>query len=416
MSLADIGWGLLFGVVGALGVGTGRHLFGYWLSPLGVFCGMTCGSMVAYHMRLLEMTDASFAVHAILLAALGCFTVGCLIGLEGVPRARLDGRPPRCDAAGLDVFFLVTACLATLGWVVAVLILIGRHGLGALLGSIWVLQHEFQMQFIGYLNMIGILVLPTFVLKVGCGRFRKLDVLFVVGALFGLLLAGIKAYIVYSMLTAMLVWAAVGPHRFRPWHLAAGLLMLLAFFVVYTSVIDIFVVDRLESRTWFAGFPALHQPYLYLVGSWPALENVVNGTAPPSPPGGLVVLQPLWKLLGDGLGIIEPRPFNLPFTTVGTTFFNVYSLPGEVYWDFGWPGLVIVTTLLGFVTTRLYVRLRTRGYWGHFLVYGIAAHGLFLAPFVYVYRFNVLVMLVYVFGLGFVVLRRGVLLAGRDDG
>jgi oligosaccharide repeat unit polymerase len=188
-----------------------------------------------------------------------------------------------------------------------------------------------------------------------------------------------------------------------------GLLVMLVFFIIYTNKVDLFVVDAFESRTWLANFVPLQRPYVYLVGSWPALENVVNGTMPDSSIFGIVVLQPLWKILGDGLGLIDPVPFNLPFTNIGTTFFNVYSLPGEIFWDFGWPGLIGLSTLLGFVSTRLYLRLRRLGYWAHHLVYGIVGYGLFLAPFIYSYRFNVLVILGYIFVVGFVVLRGGTL-------
>ena len=342
MTFVDFGWLLLFAFVAAVGLVLGKRMFGFWFSPLAVFIGMNCASMVAYHLRLLEFSEVSPMTHFLLLASLACFTFGTMIALEGSPREKLNDEPPPFDGKGLDTFFTITAILASIGWLLAVMILVGRHGLGALLGNIWVLQLEFQMQFIGYLNMIGILVLPTFVLKWARGRVHFWDYALVGTALFGLLLAGIKAYLIYSMLTALFVWSTTRPDRFRPAYLFAGLLVMLGFFIVYTNKVDVFVSGSFESRTWLANFPSLQRPYVYLVGSWPALENIVNGTMPDAPMGGVVVLQPLWKLLGDGLGIIDPMPFNLPFTNIGTTFFNVYSLPGEIFWDFGWPGLIIL--------------------------------------------------------------------------
>ncbi|MDX2475702.1 MAG: O-antigen polymerase [Candidatus Krumholzibacteria bacterium] len=410
MTLVDFGWLLLFAFVGTMGAVMARRLFGFWFSPLAVFVGMNCASMMAFHLRLLEFSEVSPLTHFLLLVALSCYTFGTLVALEGSPREKLNDQSPSFDATGLDTFFTITAILASIGWLLAVMILVGRHGLGALLGNIWVLQLEFQMQFIGYLNMIGILVLPTFVLKWSRGRVHFWDYALVGTALFGLLLAGIKAYLIYSMLTALFVWSTTRPDKFRPSYLIGGLLIMLAFFIVYTNKVDIFVSGKFESQTWLANFPSLQRPYVYLVGSWPALENIVNGTMPKPPMGGIVVLQPLWKLLGDGLGIIEPMPFNLPFSNIGTTFFNVYSLPGEIYWDFGWPGLIILTTSLGYLSTKLYLRVRRLDYWAHHLIYGIIGYGLFLSPFVYSYRFNVFVILGYIFAVAFVGLRGGTLI------
>ncbi len=50
MTFLDFSWLMLFGFVGTVGVVLGRRLFGFWFSPLGVYLGMNCGSMMAYHL------------------------------------------------------------------------------------------------------------------------------------------------------------------------------------------------------------------------------------------------------------------------------------------------------------------------------------------------------------------------------
>ncbi len=128
MTFVDFGWILLFAFVAAMGLVLGRHLFGFWFSPLAVYLGMNSGSMMAYHLRLLEFNDASFTTHAILLISLACFTIGTLLALEGFPRHELNASPPVFDGRGLNKFYLVTAILASAGWILAVMILVGRHG------------------------------------------------------------------------------------------------------------------------------------------------------------------------------------------------------------------------------------------------------------------------------------------------
>ena len=55
------------------------------------------------------------------------------------------------------------------------------------------------------------------------------------------------------------------------------------------------------------------------------------------------------------------------------------------------------------------------GYWAHHLVNGIIRYGLFLSPFVYSYRFNVFVILGYIFAVAFVGLRGGSLFVRQDN-
>ena len=336
------------------------------------------------------------------------FVVGVLMAVDGRP---FDGGKPVKAARGswsLDQFFYITFSLATLGWVAASVLLIFNFGFGVLLRNIWMLQGEFQMQYLGYLNLIGILVLPTYVIKRGLGNARKLDLIMVVISLFGLFLAGIKGYLIYSVLTAVFAWSAVRPNRFRVFHLGSGMFALLCFFILYGAKIDVFSGSYFAGTGFFGKFSFLFRPYYYFVGSWPAMENVVNGTLGDPPRFGMVVLQPVWKLL-TALGQAEPMEAFNQFVTIGQTTFNVYSFAGEIYWDLKWPGVLVLSWLLGFGSTRLYGRALRVPFWGHILVYAVVGYGIFLSFFAYIYTFNVFVILAYVYVVGFVFLRKGVL-------
>ncbi|MBU8923107.1 MAG: oligosaccharide repeat unit polymerase [Bacteroidales bacterium] len=412
MSLLDLFWLLLFSSIGMISIWVSSRTLGYWFTPLSIFVGMNSFSMAGYHLRLLKMTEVSFETHLVLLVSLLLFGAGVYLGVQGVSRSEMTNKFPKQDMTNIGMFFYTTAILAAGGWLLATFILTGRYGLGWILGNIWMLQEAFQMKFIGYLNMIGILVLPTYVIRVASGERRNIDLLFVALAIFGLLLAGIKAYMAFSVLSALIVWSVTIPNRFRVKYLAGGMLALLVFFIAYNYRIDIGVIQHLQGQAFFAQFPVLHRPYLYMVGSWPALENIINGSMSDPPVFGTVVLQPMWKILGDGLGIVDPVPFNLPFVQIGAATFNVYSLTGEVFWDFGWVGVVIISLGLGYLSTRLYVAARKPGYWARHLVYGIIGYGLFMSNFFYAYRFNVLIMLTYIYFVAFVICRGGAIVKG----
>lgn len=415
MGILDFVWILVFA---AAGLGAARYSllrFGHWFTPVSVFIGLNCLSICIYHLRLLKLHDVTFVTHAIVLGALLAFLVGVHNAGEpkGEAAARVGG--DAIVAQGLPQFFYITALLASGGWLLAAAILVGRHGLAPLLANPWILQLQFQMQFIGYLNLLGTLVPPAFVLLVRYRGFGWLPLLLTLSALMGLFLAGIKSYVFYSGLTTMFCWAVCWPHRFRVRHLALAMVALVAFFVAYNRVIDVFVNDLMIGNGPFARFTALHRPYLYIAGPWPAMDSLVHGNVEPPTQFASVVLDPLWKILGDGLGLIESVPLALPFTEIGTVLFNVYSFFGEVYRDLGIVGTIGLSWLLGLVSTRLYLRTRRRVHWGHVLVYGIVGHGLALSCFMYTYRFVMAFMLVYVYCVGFVALRGGVLVDRRGE-
>jgi len=415
MNLVDVLWLMVFVSLIFLSVGISRRVFGHWFTPLSIFVGINSLSIAGYHLRLLEMPDVSFWVHALLLSAFAMFAIGVFLAVGRKPEGLQLPTRPSLDLMGLSGFFYTTVVLSTIGWVAQAGLLVMKMGLGGLIRNIWVLQTEFQVQFVGYLNLIGILVFPIFVLRAAAGQLRKVDYLLVLASLFGLLLAGIKGYMIYSVFGGLYVWSVARPDKFRLVHLAGGMAAILGFFIFYAAKVDIFATDFYSGSGLMKFLPALHMPYLYFVGSWPALDFVIDGTVADLPRLGTFVLQPMWKLLGVA-GVVEYVPLSQPFVSIGKFTFNVFSLVGEVYWDLKLPGVLLVSLALGFITTRLYLRIWKNAYWGHVLIYAVAVHGLFISFFSFIYTSNVYVLLLYVYLVGFVVLRRGILVKPQTGG
>jgi len=415
MNAVDFLWLLVFVSLIFLSVGISRRLFGHWFTPLSIFVGINSLSLSVYHLRLLEMPDVSFTVHALLLSAFAMFSLGVFLAVGRRPEGLQLSTRPSLDVTGLSGFFYTTVVLATIGWVAQGAMLVMRMGLASLLRNIWVLQSEFQVQFVGYLNLIGILVFPLFVLKMAVGPVKKVDYLLVLASLFGLLLAGIKGYMIYSIFGGIYVWSVVRPDKFRLVHLAGGVAAILGFFIIYAAKVDIFSTDYYVGTGLMKHLPALHMPYLYFVGSWPALDFIVDGTVGDLPRLGTFVLQPVWKLLGVA-GVMEYAPLSQPFVSIGKFTFNVFSLVGEVYWDLKWPGVLVVALMLGGITTRLYLRVWNSKYWGHVMIYAVVVHGLFISFFSFIYNFNVYFLLLYIYLAGFVILRRGILVRHQTGG
>jgi len=273
-----------------------------------------------------------------------------------------------------------------------------------LLSNLWVLQPEFQMKYLGYLNVLGIAVLPTFLIRRTLGRSRRFDILLVGSSLIGLVLAGIKTYFIYSLVVSVILYALYRLNRLSIKHFFVIFLVftiILVFFVSYDATIDIFSAVQLPGSSLPESLAFFERPYVYFVGSWPAMDILVSDQAHPSQPiFGYVTLQPLWKILGDGLGLIEPVPPYLPAVDITSTEFNVYAFIGEVYWDFGLAGVVLLSLTFGLITTRLYLKARSGSSWVDKLLYAMVGYLLAISFFSYFLRFETVVLILYVYIVG----------------
>jgi oligosaccharide repeat unit polymerase len=406
MSLSDLGWIVLFMALAGASYLLSRQRYSTGLSPLSVFVGVNSLSLAAYHLRLLNLNQISTYVQLLVLLGFLAFFLGStFVGTVQRPeREQNDLAPP----AGLSEFLLATGMLSFIGWVLPLMILVRRSSPLYLLEHPWVLQDQFQMRFICYLNVIGIVVLPIAAAKWALTRrVSMLDLVVTASALTGLLLAGIKQFLVFSAVSAVFTYATLRPRKIRAFHLLALASVFLVFFLLYDRTIDVFVNPIYQGSRFPPALQALEKPFCYLVGGWPAMDHVVNGNLGPQPVFAYITLEPLWKILGSGLGLMQPVPDYLPFVRIADrVIWNVYSLIGEVYWDFGVLGVIGVCGLLGFVSTGLYTRARIHRSAVSAIAYGLVGYGLAISFFSYYFRFGMLVLLLYVAVGGHLFMRR----------
>ncbi|AEG15314.1 hypothetical protein Desku_1746 [Desulfofundulus kuznetsovii DSM 6115] len=374
------------------------HLvYGDYFTPVGIFIGINLASLSLYQLNLLPLTPVSAQAYTLIAASLFSFLVGVLMAspsfvLTRKPLIRenlFSGcvKTPR----GLSLFYYLTASFGIAGWIFYVTVIVPPGWLS----NPWMLQGDYVFPYhLGYSLVSGALVLPTFVLLTLARRRVTLPSLcFLLGNVFALALCGIKTYLVIGLATSLLVWSAACPGRIRMKHLAIAAICLIGFMALYDRFIDVFVIHKFPGSKFPAALSFLESPYIYIVGPWSAM-SVVMANPPAQAHWGQVTLLPIWMLLGPGgLGIMERVPKYLPFVNIGASDFNTYSLIGEVYYDFGWLGSILVCFILGFVSTRLYIVARKRGNWILYLLSALFSYGLFISFFAYYYR-DVLTFLV----------------------
>lgn len=403
MNISDILWILFFLFIGAGSVKLSLSWYRQPISPLSVFLGINCLSLTLYHLRLVRLNDLSGTTYAIIIISFISFFLGTSLF---IPRRtkRKNGTAWVVNTKGLDTFFYISSIISTIGWVLPLNSLINRYGISFLFNNPWILEPEFQMQYIGYMNVVGIAVLPAFVLRNSLRKCGWPDILLVLLSLIGLTLAGIKTYLVFAIIAGILIYALLRLNRLALRYsllIVIGFTIILVFFVSYDANIDIFREVQLPGSSFPEQLSFLEHPYVYFAGSWPAMDALVTQPVPPAQPiFGYVTLQPIWKLLGDGLKIIEPVPPYLPPVDISATDFNVYAFIGEIYWDFGLLGVTLLSFLFGSLITKLYIKAKSSGVWIDKLLYSLVSYILAISFFAYFLKFETVVLLCYVFFVG----------------
>ena len=397
MGIDDVVWIIVFALLGAVAARISLRLFGTIITPLGIYVLGNCTAGILYHLRLLAYPDVSIQVHALVILSMLCF---------GGAAVLVSRRPVGSDAVrddrGLESFFRVTFAIALVGWGLPLALMLMKYGAGHLLTNLWLLESEFQMQYIGHLNVINILIFPTYIVKRHRLGVGKLDALFLALSFFGLFLSGIKSFLIYSIVAGMLAQSVSAPRGIRPGHLAGFVILIVGFFVMYDRLIDLVGAVGLPGSSFPESLRFLERPYYYATGAWPAMDVVVQGQVDPVPVPGFVTFQAFWKVVADFFGVVDPIPRALPFVPVGPYFFNVFSFTGEVYFDWGLPGLVLMSAAVGGIVTRLYLSARRAAFWGGDLLYAIVGYGVVISFFVcFFLRFTMLSLFLYMIVLGY---------------
>jgi len=246
-------------------------------APVGLFLGINLASLALYHLNLIALTSVSANAYVLIFASLFSFLVGALmfspkLVLQG---AELDRRvlfqDAKKESKGLAVFYYITGILSIGGWVS--LLFLSEYSLTQILVAPSVLQASFQKQYIGYLNLLGILVPPSFILlTLARKRVTIISILSLIAATIGLLLAGIKSYLIFSMVVSLFVWSAAKPGKIRLKHLAILSLFVVLFMVLFDHYVDIYVAHQFSSSKFpkSAGAASLgiFKPALCMENPW----------------------------------------------------------------------------------------------------------------------------------------------------
>jgi len=414
MSIMNLSAFVFFALLSYTGFQFSRLMYRSYFAPPGLFLGMNFASLALYQLHLLPLFQVSFQTYLLIMLSMLSFFVG---GLMASPYFALKGKPllkygvfhsaEISNSSGLCLFYYFTSSLSILGYIYFFKFVVPPGWIS----QPWILQGQVVPYHFGYLLLLGALVPPSFVLlSLVKRKVTLLSFCFLLINILALAFVGIKSYLVIGLATALLTWVVARPSKIQIKHLVILTVIFIGFMVVYDKYIDIFGSFRFVGSKFLALLSFLEKPYLYIVGSWPAL-SVAMSTQLKLPYFGQVTLEPVWKIIGPGgIGIVKSFSKYLPFVDIGPSYFNVYSLIGEIYLDYGWLGPILGCFILGFISTKLYIKAYKSGNWILHLLSAIFSYGLFISFFLYYYRSNLIFLLLYVLIIGHIAKRLSIAL------
>ena len=372
-----------------------QRVFGDAFAPIGLFLGMNLASFALYLAGGVPYFEPSRDLILMFGVIVATFVGGSLLAdhellLTGVSAFREATRRGDEQRYFARRFFIATAMLGLIGWLALGYLLSRRMSLLLVLANPDMLQSEFQtVPFVGYLNVLNILVGPAFVLLWRrYGYFRWWMLLALLSGLVGLFLAGIKSYFTFGVMGTVMTYFSFDRSPKNILRLGGVMAFALTFFVFYDTFIDVGVA---------VGKPPWYNPYDYVAGSWPALGELITGTAPDRPMPGLHLFYSFYKLRNLFFPSYGELPgYVLDFRSIPGPF-NVYTMNGESFYDFGWIGVVVFLAAFAYLVTRVRLRaVRSDRAMDHMLG-GIVGYFIFMSFFVsFITHFFAHVMIVYV--------------------
>jgi hypothetical protein len=393
--LVTLAWSSLFYVASSWG----EHLD----RPAAIFIAVNGASLSLYELALLEYEPLSAVTYSV--AALGLITAAIagrfFTGTDGPARIGALPMPIARGSASADAeavvasrAFFAIGLFATGTWIYQVLQFSAAGLLVQAIAAPAILQEGFQQQYVGYLNLGGSLCFPLWVYS---RTMRTLpatrllafgEYMVLVSVTLGMLLAGIKTYIMSAIIMGVMAWVVLHrDERARIFRVGLGLVtVLIGLMVAYDAFIDIFVKTHFPGSQFPEWASSLERPYLYITGGWPATELVAKYDIE-QPIFGYIALQPVWKLLG-WFGLVVPPPEYAMYVDIGPEFHNARPVLGALYWDGGFPGVVVGTMVLIAIATWLHRRATELRDCLSIVSYAIFAYGVVISFFVYHFRFN----------------------------
>lgn len=373
-----------------------RRIAGDFLPPITLIVVVNIVSFAVYYSGILGLSSVSPETILIPFMGILFFILGALISPIQLRRIlqwkKNQNIITKSSIDNSKIFFWIIVFLSSIGWSTQLYIFLVNNPDFSLPS----LQTDFQRPGLAYMNVLGALGVPFFCyLLAARGTVSKAEIVGVFLSFFGLILAGVKSYVVFAISLGIFVSLAISPEKVKVRHVVLVFIALLVFWVGYAAFIDIYAVRYIYSSQLPNALRFLEQPLIYVAGSWPAMEQIRLGVVEQTV-FGQVTLNWLWVVVNKlrDNKVIESN--QEPYVDIGPIDFNTYGMFGGVYWDYGWAGVALFGGLLGLIANSLYCSARETRHPVVVIINAIFQYATALSFFVYRFRIVELFLIIFV--------------------
>jgi oligosaccharide repeat unit polymerase len=339
-------------------------------TPLCVYVSTWCTCLLLFRLRFVEYGTLELKTALLFGAGIVSFCLGCAACKENVKKARIDTQV-FISLPWLQVAILVLLVLDVVGFALFAARMSDVYGLQTYFTDPAIIRADArEWTKAGAIGALILLCYPLFISSlIHILEARRLSLL----AVIGIVVPVAETYLLTDRLTLIIfmtssffIWIYHTRRRTFDrkvvYFLGGGLLCILVYFLavggfyrrLVTPASTSFRYSSIDSNSQIG--IRLLDPYIYVTGSFPTFQAAMNDVDHLS--WGTQTFYPLARLL-YAMDIIERRPEASDFTFYFVPIpFNTYTWLYSFYSDFGICGVLLLPALVGWLQTKLYVRMK----------------------------------------------------------
>jgi hypothetical protein len=360
-------------IIGAwvLGVYLSRRVFGDIFTPLCIYVSTWCTCLLLFRFRLIEYTALEPRTWLLIAGGMVSFCAGCLLCRASSHKRHRSEVQVFTNLPWLRVAILSLLALNIVGFALFTARMSDIYGFQTYFTDPSIIRADArEWTSSGAVGALTLLCYPLvacsliYILESG-----KLTLL----TASGLAVPAAETYLLTDRLTlitfmgcAFFIWIYHGKRRAFDRRvvclLGTGLICGLAYFLAVGGLYEKLVT--VASPSFQYSTVARHSqlglrvldPYVYVTGSFPTFQAAMSDVDRFS--WGTQTLYPLARVF-YGLGILERKPEAIDFTSYFVPIpFNTYTWLFPFYRDFGICGVLFLPCLIGWLETRLFLRMK----------------------------------------------------------
>ncbi len=348
-----------------------RKLYRDIFTPLAIYVSVWTLCLLLFRLRLVNYYELEAKAVVLIGGSIVAFVVGCLAA--GRPSHRREGRYllKTFSLKSLEFAIKILLVLNLVGTVIFANRMNTMYGLATYLNDPGVIRKDYEewthLGAVGLLTMLDYPLLSCSVIHLLWTRnWRWFTIFTLLLVSFQTILRTDRGSLTYYSITCIALWIYWNGWNVLDWKmvrrlgivatLLVGYFLGVGFFYGKLASLDNGVLEARDLSMTSEVAVALASPYIYATspigGFQPAIQDVNRLS------WGTHTFFPVARVL-SGLGVIEaaPDPYNFDYYMVPIPV-NTYTHLYTFYQDFGVAGVFLIPMMLGYLETRLYLRMK----------------------------------------------------------